>query len=79
MKIDKTSLIVETYEQLALGTSESISTKTNAKYLWHDTASLMTDSVDILEILRITYLLNHLLCKSHSVEALDKYKRNKKI
>lgn len=69
-----------TYEQLALGTSEAVSIKINAKDLWHKTTFLMMDSANnnlktgqpILEILQITYVSNHLQCKSLSVEALDK-------
>ena len=69
-----------TYEQLALGTSEAVSIKINAKDLWHKTTFLIMDSANnnlktgqpILEILQITYVSNHLQCKSLSVEALDK-------
>ena len=72
-------LFVETYKRLASATP--VSDNISAKCLWQKTDSIMTDSVSKnLSIEKeVTVLLgssrpppNHLLCKSHPVEAFDR-------
>ena len=74
-----TSLIVETYDRLALAASVSLSSTVTVRDLWHKTTCLMTDAVSknlkigqlIADKLETSYVPFHLLCKSQCVEALD--------
>ena len=75
-----TSLIVETYERLALAASVSLTSTVTVGNLWHKTTCLMTDALSknlkigqlIAYKLETSYVPFHLLCRSHCVEALDR-------
>ena len=75
-----TSLIVETYERLATAATIYTSRNIEAAQLWENTDALMTDSVtknlgieDTIPVrLNSTHKPFHTLCKSHTVEKLDK-------
>ena len=72
-------LLVETYEHLAL-LVESNHRSATAKDLWEKTSIIMTDSVEknlhiekgIAKELKSNHVPYHFLCKSHTVEALDR-------
>ena len=73
-------LITETYLRLATTLQPDSDSSEKAKVLWEKTTSIMTDSVaknmhieeGVAEYFGSTYLPYHLLCKSHTVEALDR-------
>ena len=78
-----TNLFIETYKQLALILNiidNHFSPPIAPATLWHKTDALMTDAVtknlkiedNIATALGTTYKPMHLLCKSHTVEALDR-------
>lgn len=76
-----TSLIVETYERLAAAASE-LDKESNIKavHLWVKTDAFMSDAVSknlqiettVAEALQSKHKPYHILCKSHTVEKLDK-------
>ena len=74
------SLIVETYERLASAASTALKTPVSAEALWKNTSHFMTDAVSknlnvpsfIAKKLKTSHFPSQLLCKAHTVEALDK-------
>ena len=72
--------LVESYERLAVICSESKERVVTAAELWEKTNSLMTDAVSknltvgslVGEQLQSQHVPHHLLCKSHTVEGLDR-------
>ena len=79
-RVQITKLIIETFERLALLVNESNEEMPNAKTLWEKVDMVMTDSVEknlhiengIAAGLNSTHIPLHLLCKAHTVEALDR-------
>ena len=78
-----TNLFIETYKRLSLilnAINNNLSSPITPAALWHKTDALMTDAVtkdlkikdNIVTALGTTYKPMHLLCKSHTVEALDR-------
>ena len=74
------SLIVETYERLAAAASEFNKSNIQASNLWGKTDALMSDAVaknleiekTVPNVLHSDHEPYHILCKSHTVEKLDK-------
>ena len=74
------SLILETLERLAVLVNGNDGKRTTAKELWEEITIIMTDSVEknlhiedgIAAALGSTHIPLHLLCKAHTVEALDR-------
>ena len=72
--------IVESYERLSVVCSEVKHAVVTATDLWNKTDNLMTDAVSknlnveigVSEILNTDHVPKHLLCKSHTVEGLDR-------
>ena len=72
--------IVESYERLAVVASSANAIEVTAADLWRNTTALMTDAVSknlnvhsgISQALNTDYIPLHLLCKSHTVEGLDR-------
>ena len=78
-----TNLFIETYKRLSLilnAINNNLSSPITPAALWHKTDALMTDAVtknldnkdNIATALGTTYKPMHLLCKSHTVEVLDR-------
>ena len=78
-----TNLFIETCKRLSLilnAITNNLSSPITPAALWHKTDALMIDAVttnlkiedNIATALGITYKPMHLLCKSHTVEALDR-------
>ena len=74
------SLIVETYERLAAAASEFNKSNIQASDLWGKTDAFMSDAVaknfeiekTVPNVLHSDHEPYHILCKSHTVEKLDK-------
>ena len=75
-----TSLFVESFNRLAAAGSLRQGTRCEPDQLWKQVDCLMTDAVTknleiektIAAALRLSHIPLHLLCKSHTVEALDR-------
>ena len=74
------SLILETLERLAVLVNGNDEKRTTAEELWERITVIMTDSVEknlhiedgIAAALESTHIPLHLLCKAHTVDALDR-------
>ena len=78
-RVNIARLIVESYTRLSHTVSVITNEKVDPKLLWEKTNNLMTDAVTknlqiedlIAASFGSTYMPNHLLCKSHTVEKMD--------
>ena len=79
-RVQITNLIVETYERLAAAATEFLKREMKASDLWKKTDAFMSDAVaknlqiekTVPKVLNSHHEPYHILCKSHTVEKLDK-------